>query len=131
MSTRSILTMVIPCFNQFSNFFMPTYNLFVYIFRIPQLSISNASTPPPSTSPIVKTEPLSPRDLQHHSGLPNVQSHQQLHHQLHQLQRPQSANSVLSPHLSPNHVASGMQFERAHAHQLTLMASGGLKTITL
>jgi len=85
---------------------------------IPQLSISNASTPPPSTSPIVKTEPLSPRDLQHHSGLPNVQSQQQLHHQLHQLQRPQSANSVLSPHLSPNHVASGHATPTPHgSHQ--------------
>ena len=53
----------------------------------------------------VKAEPLSPRDL-HHPGLSNVQQLHLLHHPA-QLQRPHSANSALSPHLSPNHIGQG------------------------
>ena len=78
---------------------------------IPQLSITSTTSSPPSNSPAVadgvrvKSEPLSPRDL-HHPGLSNVQQLHPLHHPA-QLQRPHSANSALSPHLSPNHIGQG------------------------
>lgn len=68
---------------------------------IPQLSITNSSTPPPSVSPAenvrVKAEPLSPRDLHP----PPV--HQFQHHHSAQLQRPHSANSAMSPQGHMNH----------------------------
>ena len=54
----------------------------------------------------VKAESLSPRDL-HHPGLSNIQQLHPLQHPA-QLQRPHSANSALSPHLSPNHIGQGM-----------------------
>ena len=80
---------------------------------IPQLSITSTTSSPPSNSPAVadgvrvKSEPLSPRDLHVHPGLSNVQQLHPLHHPA-QLQRPHSANSALSPHLSPNHIGQGM-----------------------
>ena len=81
---------------------------------IPQLSITSTTSSPPSNSPNVvadgvrvKSEPLSPRDLHVHPGLSNVQQLHPLHHPA-QLQRPHSANSALSPHLSPNHIGQGM-----------------------
>ena len=80
---------------------------------IPQLSITSTTSSPPSNSPNVvadgvrvKSEPLSPRDLHHHPGLSNVQQLHPLHHPA-QLRRPHSANSALSPHLSPNHIGQG------------------------
>ena len=60
----------------------------------------------------VKAEPLSPRDL-HYPGLSNVQQLHLLHHPA-QLQRPHSANSALSPHLSPNHIGQGNFSKKIH-----------------
>ena len=79
---------------------------------IPQLSITRSTSSPLSNSAgngadsaWVKTEPLSPRDL-HHPGL------SQLHPLQHpaQLQRPHSANSALSSHLSPNNIGQGKDY---------------------
>ena len=88
---------------------------FFHLYSIPQLSITN-STSSPSTTPSVsvaedgirvKAEPLSPRDLHQHQGImSNVQQLHPLHHPA-QLQRPHSANSAMSPHLSPNHLGQG------------------------
>lgn len=93
---------------------------------IPQLSITRSTSSPPSNSPTdgvrVKAEPLSPRDL-HHPGLSNVQQLHPLHHPA-QLQRPHSANSALSPHLSPNHIGQGhMSALHGNHHRLAVSQS--------
>ena len=72
----------------------------------------------------VKAEPLSPRDL-HYPGLSNVQQLHLLHHPA-QLQRPHSANSALSPHLSPNHIGQGnfsKNFKIVHFKLLYIVVS--------
>jgi len=93
---------------------------------IPQLSITSSTLSPQSNSPAdgvrVKAEPLSPRDL-HHPGLSNVQQLHPLHHPA-QLQRPHSANSALSPHLSPNHIGQGhMSALHGNQHRLAVSQS--------
>lgn len=85
--------------------------LIFYFSSIPQLRITSSTSSPPSNSLAddgvrVKAEPLSPRDL-HHPGLSNVQQLHPLHHPA-QLQRPHSANSAMSPHISPNQIGQGM-----------------------
>ena len=85
--------------------------------NIPLLSITGSTLSPPSNTLVnagpdggirVKAEPLSPRDL-HHPGLSNIQQLHPLQHPA-QLQRPHSANSALSSHLSPNNIGQGKDY---------------------